>query len=69
MEVKIDHSNEKMVITVKDSIFGEIEVSRGDDRIYIVQGSDDLIFIEENRLREFVAAVRAVASDLLGEEV
>ncbi len=60
MEVKIKNTGDQLVTMVKIDMFGEIN---------IVQGSDDLIFIEENRLREFVAAVRAVASHILGEEV
>lgn len=59
MEMKIDHSNEVLAITVKSNIF---------DGINIVQG-DDLIYIGEEKIRGFVAAVRAVASDILGEEV
>lgn len=59
MEVKIDHGNEEFVITVKGSIFGGINVKQG----------DDLIYIGKEKIRGFVAAVRAVASDTLGEEV
>ena len=60
MEVKIKNADDQLVTTVKIDMFGEIN---------IVQGGDDLIYIEESRLREFVAAVRSVASHILGEEV
>lgn len=59
MEVTIDHNNDQLVATVKINIFGGINVVQG----------DDLIYISEDNVREFVAAVRAVASHILGEEV
>lgn len=59
MEVKVDHPKEQLVTTVKKGAFNGINVVQG----------DDLIYIDEDRVRKFVAAVRAVASDFLGEEV
>ena len=59
MEVKVDHTSEQLVTTVKKGAFNGISVVQG----------DDLIYIDEDSVRKFVAAVRAVASYLLGEEV
>lgn len=59
MKMKIDHSNEKMVITVEESALGGLAIHQGDDMIYV----------HTDNIKLFVAAVRAVASDMLGEEV
>lgn len=59
MKVKIDHSNEKMVITVEESALGGLAIHQGDDMIYV----------HTDNIKLFVAAVQAVASDMLGEEV
>lgn len=59
MEVKLEHDNKELEITVKGNVFGGINIVQGDDLIYIVEG----------RFKEFAAAIRAVASDMMGEEV
>jgi len=57
--ITVEHKSEEMVIRVHKGMFGGLTVSQG----------DDLIYVDPDKIKLFVAAVRAVASDMLGEEV
>lgn len=57
--ITIAHENEELVIRVRKNMFKGMAVFQGDDHIYV--HPDDI--------KLFVAAVRAVATDILGEEV
>ncbi len=57
--IKIENANESLVISVQENEFGDLDVVQG----------DDLIYVYREDIKLFVAAVRAVATDMLGEEV
>jgi hypothetical protein len=57
--IRIESKNDEMVIIVYKGKFGDLEIRQG----------DDLIYIHQDNVRLMVAAVRAVATDMLGEEV
>lgn len=57
--ITIEHAHETLVIEVKESLVGGLAVQQG----------DDLIYVKSDNIKLFVAAVRSVASAMLGEEV
>jgi len=57
--ITIEHENKALVIEVKESLVDGLAVEQG----------DDLIYVKRDNIKLFVAAVRAVATDMLGEEV
>lgn len=57
--ITIEHANKELVIEVKESLVDGLAVQQG----------DDLIYVKRDNIKLFVAAVRAVATDMLGEEV
>lgn len=57
--ITIEHENGALAIKVSTAFFGGIHVRQG----------DDLIYVNPDDIKLFVAAVRAVATDILGEEV
>lgn len=57
--ITIEHKSGEMVIRVDEAAIGGIWVYQGDDTIYV----------DPDDIKLFVAAVRAVATDILGEEV
>lgn len=58
--ITIEHEKEDLKITVYKGMFG--------GGLMVDQGND-LIYVNPNSIKMFVAAVRAVASEMLGEEV
>lgn len=59
MKIKIDNMNYDQGIVVESSVF---------DGLVITQG-DDIIYVTEDMIRQFVSAVNVVAKDILGEAV
>lgn len=57
--ITIAHESEELVIRVRKGMFGGLTVDQWDDHIYV----------DPEDIKLFVAAVRAVATDILGEEV
>jgi hypothetical protein len=57
--ITIEHANKELVIEVKESLVDGLAVQQG----------DDLIYVKRDNIKLFVAAVRAVATDMLKEEV
>lgn len=57
--ITVPHENGELAIKVKESIVDGLAVEQG----------DDLIYVKRDNIKLFVAAVRAVASDMLKEEV
>jgi hypothetical protein len=57
--ITIVNKNDELVIKVHKGMFGGLSVDQG----------DDLIYVDPDNIKLFVAAVRAVATDMLGEEV
>lgn len=61
MEVKIKHSAESMVISVRPCMWDEDDL--------IIQQGDDMVYVSGRSLMEFLNAVKAVIGDITGEEV
>ena len=59
MKIKIDNMNYDQGIVVESSVFDGLVITQDDDIVYVTQ----------DMIRQFVSAVNVVAKDILGEAV